>query len=260
MQNLDTLINNWIINDTTHSNKNIGTLTNVVSATAGTAAAVFLGKDTTETGAAGENIYANPKNLPTAIASIMSHTQKKINFFPGHITSEEISTKFSDYIKELQSTPFFHLEKYADHKQKVYTKDYEKLIDQLSSIYDGLQSSEVQKIKESIVAMAKSVFGQSKSELWDNLFSQTTIDLSDPIYPKIRVYFTTLHMIHEENGKCEVSEQEYIVETMQFKVLSPLIQANASKLVELDKTQIDTWMSASSSKHNTAVRLCFMND
>lgn len=75
----------------------------------------------------------------------MNHNQKKVDFYLGQLTPEQIAVKFADYVKALQTTPFFHLDEHESHKQSMYTKDYNKLIEQVSSLYDGLSSSEKEK-------------------------------------------------------------------------------------------------------------------
>lgn len=113
------------------------------------------------------------------------------------------------------------------------------------------------KIKTSITDMAKSVFGQRESEQWKNIFSQSTLDLTDLQNPRLYVYYTSLHMFHSQNGKSEVQEQDYEVRMTTYLVLPDLIRAHASTLAGLDKKSVDSWMNDSTSPERPNVKLCF---
>jgi len=221
-----------------------------------TARGSALGDDNSDPQAKGREIYANPQNLPTAIASIMNHSQKRADFHPASTPPEKLYIKFNDYVTQIDSTPFFHLEKHDSVKQTFYSKDYNKLIDQIANLYDAVSAQDKQKLRNDIGDMAKSVFGEEKSEQWRNLFSQSTIDFSDLRRPKLFIYYTTLHMRHEAK-KAEVNEQEYTVQRAEYTVLADLIHVYADKLANLDKKSVDDWLDESTTPEREGVKLCF---
>ena len=104
--------------------------------------------------------------------------------------------------------------------------------------------------------MGKAVFGQESSEQWKNIFSQSTLDLSDPNNPIMFIYYTTLHMKHEK-GKAEVNIQEYSVNKTKYAILPDLIKTYASKLATLDKKSVDDWVDESVSPERKNAKLCF---
>ncbi|MCF1502802.1 hypothetical protein L0F51_03345 [Afifella sp. H1R] len=226
-------------------------------AAAATARGSTLGDDNSDPQANDTEIYSEPENLPTAISSIMNHAQKRSNFHPASSPPEDLYERYNDYITEVDDTPFFHLEKHDYVKQTFYSKDYNKLIDQVVSLYDSVSAGDQEKIKEDITDMAKSVFGENKSEQWRNLFSQSTIDFSNLSRPRVFIYYTTLYMRHEENGKSEVNEQEYMVHRTEYAVLSDLIHAYANELASLDKTSVDDWLDDSTTPERESAALCF---
>lgn len=222
-----------------------------------TSRGTFLGQDTSDPDAKGVAIYSETDNLPTAIASILNHSQIRANFHPANTKPEELAAAFAGYVTEIDANPFFHLEISESDKQAFYSSDYNLLIDQVVNLYKGVSVEDLNEIKASITDMAKSVFGQEKSEQWKNVFSQSSIDMSDLENPKFYLYYTSLHMFHEKSGKSEVKEQDYEVRTTTYLILPDLIKANAQTLANLDKKTVDDWLGGSTSPERPNAQLCF---
>lgn len=224
---------------------------------AATARGTFLGEDTADPNASGTAIYTELTNLPTAVSSILQHSQKRANFNPATLTPEALAAAFNGYVTEIGNNPFFGLLTNNTTKQTFESKDYNLLIDQISNLYTGVSSKDLQTIKTAIADMAKSVFGQEHSQQWKNLFSQSTIDMSNLSQPKLYVYYTALYMAHDKNGKSEVSKQSYEVRRTEFSVLTLKIKANAGRLVALDTTDVNGWLDNATSPTNAGRKLCF---
>lgn len=218
----------------------------------------FVGSDGSDPGAEGEIIYSDPRNLPTAIASILNQSQNRANFHPATQQPDEVRTTYAEYIRQIDVNPFFHLTKNDFKKQKYESSDYNKLIDDVVSLYDGVSQQDKEKIKQAIAQMAKSVFSQSTAEVWNNLFSQATIDYSDIRNPKFLIFYTTLYMKKEDKGKDGVeTRQEYTVNRTEYTILGDLIKTYAKTLAKLDKKNIDDWMSESATPERQNAKLCF---
>lgn len=228
-----------------------------LSDTSATARANYLGNDTSDPDASGIEIYSELQNLPTAVASILNHSQNRADFHPADMSPEVLATRYSAYISEIDNNPFLHLLKSEQSKQSFYSKDYNLLIDQVVNLYTGVTAQDLDALKDSIADMAKSVFGQTKSEDWKNLFSQSTLDISDEDNPILFIYYTSLHMGHDETGKSEVNEQDYMVRKTEYLVLPDLIKAHAYQLASLDKKSIDAWAGDSTSPERNDAKLCF---
>jgi hypothetical protein len=224
---------------------------------AATSRGTFLGQNTSDPEAQGEAIYSDTKNLPTAIASILNHSQARANFHPAGMPPEKLAEAFTAYVKEIDGNPFFHLLTNDEDKQAFYSHDYNLLIDQVVNLYKGVTSEDLNQIKGAITDMAKSVFGQQKSEQWKNLFSQSSIDMTDLENPKFYLYYTALHMMHDKKGKSEVSEQDYEVRATTYLILPDLIRAHAKTLAGIDKKTVDDWLSGSTTPENANAKLCF---
>lgn len=248
------LIQAWVHVD---SDRALSSILEPSEGSSATARGTFLGEDTSDPAAQGIQIYSETKNLPTAIASILNHSQDRANFHPASTPPEQLVAAFQTYVNEIDKNPFLHLLESSTDKQSFYSKDYNLLIDQIVNLYKGISSQDLNELKDAITDMAKSVFGQERSEQWKNIFSQSTIDMSDLENPKFMVYYTSLHMVHNKNGKSDVSEQDYEVHRTSYIVLPDLIQAHADTLAKLDKKSVDDWLDSSTSPERENAKLCF---
>ncbi|TJY34090.1 hypothetical protein [Pontimicrobium aquaticum] len=221
------------------------------------ARANMLGTDTSNPDSRGAKVYSEPQNLPTAIASILNHVENRANFHPQSQSGERLVSDFINYLKQINLTPFFALEKEESRVNKFESKNYNVLIDQIISLYDGvLSKSDENAMRKSIADMAKSVFGRDPLHDQKTAFLLTTIDMANPLLPRILIYYTTLHMKYVK-GKSEIRLQEYQVNKQEYAVLPDFIRAYANKLSVLPRTPVDQWILESSSPERVNAKLCF---
>jgi len=253
-------IQNWISSKNTSSNKSQIQVRKGQIKKSGTHEELinggcFVGINTTNKKAKGIDIFTNPENLPTAVATILNHAQNKADFHPAKQSQEQVSNKYDGYINEIDSTPFLSLKNNEQDSGKFHSKNYDELVGSVLNLYTGLTKSEEEQIKNSIVDMAKSVFGKTSNEKWKSFFSQMTIDNSDEGNPIYSIVYTTLHMKYVK-GKSEVTDQDYTVNKTNYTVLSELIKAYADSLTKLTDTTVDDWI-VNTSTPSTPVEICF---
>ncbi len=251
------IVDNWLLIDPINLGE-VGFKSD--TKTAATAAGNYLGKDDSDQNADHIAIYTDPRNLPTAVASIFNHAQNRAGFHPANTSADKLAVAFDSYVKEIDKTPFLHFVENKSDKQTFESKDYNALIDRVVALYDGVSSEDKKKLKESLVDMAKSVFGQiKKSEDWKNMFSQATLDFTNYASPTFMLYYTSLYMFHSGTGKAEVSKQTFEVRATKYQVLPELIRVYAPKLAQLDNKSVDDWANDSTSPKQLNVKLCFEN-
>ena len=223
-----------------------------------TAGANFLGYDSSDPAAQGIAIYEDPKNLPTAIACILNRAQNRADFHPAIQKSSELANKFNQYINELNNTPFIQLNTPITKASRTFnTSDYNVLFNQIVSVYHGITKEAKNRLKQSIANMANAVFGSDNTEAWKNIFMQSTIDYSDPKQPKIYFYSTKLHMKKITQKKSEVVEQSYEVTGRVYTVLTTVIRKKAAYLADLDKKNVDDWLSDNTTREKAKFNACF---
>jgi hypothetical protein len=249
--NLNQLVQAWL--HTTYSPVKYMSSTNPT-----TSRANFLGYDNSDSGANGENIYNDPENLPTAIASILNHVQKVADFHPASQSPQEIGQSFSTYLRVLDTSPFFDAHPVRVHEKHFDNGNYNQLFSEIAKCYHGLTEDTYQEMRKSISNMARSVFDSSgSSQAWVNLFAQSTIDYLDNEYPKLFLYYSTFHMKKDTSGKSDVLSQEFKVVENIFSINTSIIQAAAAELAEIDKKSVDDWLENSTSQENSNYQKCF---
>jgi hypothetical protein len=255
-QTIKQAIEAWINSDFESPSSSVSIL-EVSKADTAIARGNFLGRDDSDEAAEGIAIYLERENLPTAVASILKHSQNKAKFHPANTTAEELSRAFPRYTKEIDLNPFLYLSNTSIAKRSFKSKDYNVLIDQVVNLYEGFADVDLDEIKESIAKMGKSLLLHQTAEESMNLFAQSTIGMSDPGNPKFLIYNTTLRMKNIKNGKSEVLEQEYEVNRTSYFILPDLIKAHAASLAKLQKTTVDEWAIDSTSQESDDAKLCF---
>ncbi|RUI00798.1 hypothetical protein IPC444_20885 [Pseudomonas aeruginosa] len=207
------------------------------------------------------DLWTKPENLPSAIASIMQKTQDNADFNPIKYDSAELAEHFPLYLSAINHTPFFHQVETRWQKQTYSSTDYNKLIDNVLELYQGVSKQDKDKISSAITDMAKSVTSEKHSERWDNLFNQATIDYTDPNAPKMLIYYTSLHMSHDENKKSTVDEQDYTVGMATYIVNVEAIKNQAETLQAVLAKSVNDWINGSTSPDKNAksggTKLCF---
>lgn len=248
------IVNAWV-NDVPKNNSPMIVLDDENSATC---RADFFGDDNSDPAATGKEIYSNPDNLPTAVASIMNHNQKRADFHPSESDPVKLFKSFEGYVFQVDDCPFLHLVKSDLTKQSFESSDYNKLIDGIIKLYDGIKAEDKEKMKEQIADLGRSVFNKSGSDVIKNLFSETTVFMDDK-EPMLYLYFTQLRMTYENPGafKPDVNKQSYTVNRAQYKILPELIRTYADTLAKLDKKNVDDWLTESTTKERPEAKICF---
>lgn len=118
------------------------------------------------------------------------------------------------------------------------SSDYNRLIDQIVSLYEDVSEVDRQKLKNSICSMAESVFSHINTFHGNSLFSQSIINFNNANAPKIQIYYTSLYMSSNGNGKSVGTKQSYQVTKATYKVIPGRISANAGALTRLEKKQL----------------------
>lgn len=218
---------------------------------------VFLGKNESDPKATGKEIFDNPKNLPTAVSSILQHAQNRADFHPSFQEPIAVAEKFKDYLREVDKIPFLHLAM-NDRVQKEYKeKNYDKLIDEIVSLYDGFEQKDKLKLKESIRNIASSLLSSKDTKLYRDIFSQATIRKEDNKGYEVIIYYTNFAMERtEKKGEVRIN-QSYTVNRAIYNVLEASIKAHAEALSKLTKTDVEDWIKETSTPPNTSLKLCF---
>jgi hypothetical protein len=218
----------------------------------------FLGEDNSDLSAEGELIFTDPNNLPTAIATILNHAQKKADFHPIIQSPNELSSTLEKYIFELSKIPFYNNELHNSVSKDYNSKDYNVLINQVVAMYKDFPESYLEDLKIMISNMGKSVFGNVKGQGYINIFAALTVSVIDETNPIILIYEGAFNMYHDDSGKDEVSKQSYTIKRNIYYISHEKIKDNAKQLTELLTTSISDWEKNVTSPEQKDKKLCFV--
>ncbi len=218
----------------------------------------FLGTDNSDNNTAEYRIYSDMHNLPTAIASILNSVQNRAQFYPAQDSAEGVATSFSRYIHEFEIAPFFSKSQLEHIRQSVASNDYNQLIDQIVSLYEGVSDIDRQYLKDSIRSMVQTVVNYSNPINQKALLCQLTINYNNPNTPKILIYYTSLMLSYSEEGKLVIPKQEYQLTKSVYDVIPSRIRDNAGALTRLERKTVNDWiLSNTSHLASDKIALCF---
>ncbi|KAF9158705.1 hypothetical protein DFQ26_007319 [Actinomortierella ambigua] len=205
-------------------------------------------QDVKATGATGVSLFKDPRNHPDAVGTILTHAAKLTNFFPAK-GLEDQSEQFGNYIVKVSSFPGFLLTFNEQSAQKHTNVNVNVMIDEIKRAYDGVIGADVNRVVASIKDMANSIANKSSDTADRSLFTQMAI-IGKPgdssLY--VTIFYTTLHMEVNKEGKKTYTSQSYKINRSVFKVLTSSLTLNAEKLSELlGNGNFDEWAKGATS-------------
>lgn len=205
-----------------------------------------------------EELFSNPKYLPSATASLLSHSQARAKFHPADINekSHELALRFGDYIRDIDANPVISLRDSNRVTKKFDSSDYKLAIDEVLTLYEGVSEGHREKIVSSIKDMVKSVFSSENKTEERNLFAQHVLNEDSSII----INFTTMKASHQKKGKSHIASQEYTVQTATYTPLGDVMKAYAPALAAIKKQEIHDWIGSLASPIRGNIKLCIEED
>ncbi|MDO5978360.1 hypothetical protein [Flavivirga spongiicola] len=216
----------------------------------------MLGTNTSDPKSYGEQIYSESQNLPTALASILNHIQNKANYHPTTQSPMQLAAAYGLLLQQIVEFPIFAPIQTNNYNKSFSSKNYNVLLDQVVSIFDGLPATDLDLLKTSLANMGKSIFGSGGTATGNYIFSMFTLNMNDPAKPYLLIYNASFYMKHKD-GKDEINEQSYTIVKNVFPVLPDIIKANAKEFAAIDKKLVDEWIKESTSPEKKNYQLCF---
>lgn len=219
------------------------------------AAAVFLGFDTSTATENYSDIFSNPRNLPTAITTILAYAQSMAYYHPTSQSPNFLAERLTSYLIGVDKIPFFKIVKddYSKIKVKHYDNDNISFINNVISFIDVKSDIEKAKLKREITAITENAFNRRINGTRDNLLSISIIDFLRPLEPKFLIYYISIRIECNSIGKHVISEPSYIINRVEYIVSPEIIYKYADTLSNLVIVDVDEWINESSSCLNNRV-------
>lgn len=217
--------------------------------------AVFLGFDTSTTTKNHSDIFSNPRNLPTAITTILTYAQSMAYYHPLSQSPNFLAERLTSYLIGVDKIPFFKIVKddYSKIKVKPYCNDKHSFINNIMSFIDVKNDIENAKLKRGVTAITENAFNRHINGSWDNVLSISIIDLLRPLEPKISIYYISIRIQRNRINKNATLESSYIINRVEYMVSPELIRTHAETLSNLVIVDVDEWINESSSCLNNRV-------
>ena len=179
------------------------------------------------------DLFRDPKNHGNAVGRIWTFCSERTGFIPAMGLKGQ-ADKFPDYIHEISTFPGFYLEFNRQTGRKQTSNDINLIINDIKAMYDGVLDVNIQGVVDSLNNMAKTIANSSSDKLNDAVFTQMSItkpNETNSLY--VSIFYCTLMMEVDKQGKRTYRSQEYYVNRSVFKVNTSFLTAYAMDLSTL---------------------------
>ena len=202
-------------------------------------------------------IYSDPKNLATALTSILSHLQNQANFHPAKQDPKTSGHFYPLFQQVVHEFPVFGQPLSWEFEKSFNGTDYNELLNQAVSIFSGLSIDAINQLKFSIADMGRTVFG-TKEPMTNLLkYHLLIINTQNVSKPGLFMYQAKFSMTHDKANKKEVHSQRYTIQKQYFPIHANMIKDYASAFASVDQKSISDWMQDANSRVNHRARLCY---
>ncbi|KAF9367390.1 hypothetical protein CPC16_006565, partial [Podila verticillata] len=180
-------------------------------------------------------------NHANAVGRIWTFCSDRTMFVPA-MGMKGQADKFPAYIEKISTFPGFYLEFNDQTTCKQTNDDINVIINEIITMYDGVLDVDIQAVLDSVTKMAETIVNSS-DKLEDSVFTQMSItkpNNNQQLY--VSIFYTTLKMEVNSQGKKTYSSQEFCINRSVFVVKSDFLTANALELSKL--FGVGTWGQA----------------
>ena len=123
------------------------------------------------------DILAN--NPGNAVTSILGLAKTRTTWNPLDPDNSKNSQGFMDFVEQILRVPYFRITQ-SEHPTVNYEEEnYDSLIDKVAELYEGITEVNKEKVKNSIVNLAKACTSRVNTQNTDTLFVQNSIQASN---------------------------------------------------------------------------------
>lgn len=197
------------------------------------------------------------KNAPlNGCISVMTMARTKAGFDPTDIDDQAATGKFMQYSKNLQSAPFFHLISADVSHLEHHEKSWDKLIENVLDLYDGVSDSDKKSIRKSLGNIAAAAMNKAGATQTKNLFIQSEINYADEI--KVFILWSKIQMTYE-SGKSTSTQEVIDVSKLELQFDKTMWPYYASMVLKYNISFIQKWLeeNALPPQENAMEKVCF---
>ncbi len=175
--------------------------------------------------------------------TILDMARIKANFNPIQPLKEGNLQAYNKYISEVLRCPFFHIEISDAVKYERKEKNWDKAIDDIVNLYEGIDSSNKEQIRKSLISLTKSATSRKDTKQCENLFVQNTLELKDEI--KIYIYYSSV-ALKEHSGKSTSRQTNLNIVKTKLRFYKEYWENYAETVMKKHIKSIDDWLEDNS--------------
>ena len=169
----------------------------------------------------------------------IARSSSGFNPLSNDVTGQE--PKFKQYLENVNESPFFDIPFSSTTTIKQTSQDYNKLIDDILALYEGITTGDKSKIKDSLLQMAKAATSRKETQQSQTLFAQNTIQGSGSDVT-VYIYYSTVQMTLKD-GKSTSFQSDYEIMQARLNFFVDFWPIYAEKVMNVNYTAVNQWLN-----------------
>lgn len=220
---------------------NIATSTAVVLGSSDTAAIDKAMKEAIETDR--EKAIEQFKKYPLlGCTTVLDMARVASGYDPnGDMNDQNTKDKYNDYVKRIQTCPFFHLNMNEKQTLNRSESSWGEAIDQISNLFSGVTSKDKEKIVQAVKNLANAVSSKSNTRQGTSLYSVSAIN-SDEHTIDVYIYFSDISMIASSKKGSDSKQTEITITKTNLSFDTEMWVFYAEKVYDKHYKSIEDWL------------------
>ncbi|KAK3822993.1 MAG: hypothetical protein J3Q66DRAFT_330558 [Benniella sp.] len=190
-----------------------------------TSRSLYSGEDTTDPAAQETEIFRDPKNHPTAVASIIYHLALQADFHPRVQGVQATSEAYGQFLRSLRHFPeVFYSEETSELN---LGGSYEQFRELIVAKYNSGKSKAVD-AATAFVDQIPTALGEEDHEHW--LLTLAAITRKDDGYITADLSFVPIKLTRDDYGTVSIDRQITYIQQQTFHIASSFLVNNAYRL------------------------------
>lgn len=197
------------------------------------------------------------KDAPTTgCATVLDMARQSSGYNPLVLADDgENEKNFKDYIKRILDAPFFHIVSSDSSEYNNTTQDWNKLIDFISDLYDGVTDRDKKQIVKSIKSLVNIAASEVDEKQNKSLFIQSTLEVDQEVI-QLYIYSSNLTMQRtSKRMKPDSSDTHITIHKAVLNFYIDLWPSSAEKVMNKHVKRLDSWLDDNTAKEKTSKKV-----
>lgn len=189
------------------------------------------------------------KNNPSSgCTSLMDMARVAAGFDPTEPFNDDNLVKFRNYLKRVANCPLMTIN-YADTVN--YDKkesNWDDAINGIVDLFEGIESNQKNKIKDSLVNLTKCAISHTKTEQSTTLFTQSTINVdNNGLY--FYAYYSSVKIVADKKKGHTVVQTKFNISRIKLRFYTEYWSSYAEKVMDAHVKSFEDWLNENNTKN-----------